>query len=372
MSAQVDDARFMARALQLAEQGLYTTHPNPRVGCVLVQGGAIIAEGAHLYAGEPHAEVHALRAAGTQARGATAYVTLEPCCHTGRTPPCTDALIAAQVARVVVAMTDPNPLVAGKGAQRLQAAGIAVDIGCGRTQAEQLNPGFIMRMREGRPYVRSKMAVSLDGRTALANGVSKWITGEAARADVQRWRARSSAVMTGIGTILADDPALTVRAWPVRKQPLRVVIDRRLRTPPGAQVLRVPGTTLIATRADPALKQAQALNAAGAEVVRVDSEGGTDDAGLDFMQLLQTLAAREINEILVEAGAGLNGALLARGLIDELIVYMAPHVLGNSARGMFVLPELQDMDARVALEIVDARAVGTDWRMIAKVSRQTQ
>lgn len=358
------DAQFMARALQLAAQGLYTTHPNPRVGCVVVNDGRIVGEGAHLYAGEAHAEVHALHAAGGRARGATAYVTLEPCCHHGRTPPCTQALIDAGVARVVTAMEDPNPRVAGKGAAALRAVGIAVEVGLMQAEAERLNVGFVRRMRTGRPFVRSKLAISLDGRTALQNGASRWITGEAARADVQHWRARSSAIVTGIGTVLADDPALNVRAFPRRVQPLRVIVDTKLQTPPQAQMLRLEGKTLIATASRDGARIG-ALQAQGAEVLTL----AADADGVDLAALMAQLAAREINEIWVEAGARLNGVLLARGLIDELVIYLAPHLLGNDARGMFALPALTDMAQRTALTIDDVRRIGADWRMVARVER---
>ena len=362
MTFSADDARYMARALQLAERGLYTTDPNPRVGCVLVRDGAVVGEGAHLYAGEPHAEVHAVRAAGAHARGATAYVTLEPCCHTGRTPPCTDTLIDAGVARVVAAMQDPNPKVSGGGARRLEERGIRVELGLLAAQAERLNPGFVARMRRGRPYVRSKIAASLDGRTALANGASQWITGEAARTDVQRYRARSSAVLTGIGTVLADDPALNVRSFPIARQPTRIVVDSRLRMPAHAKLLALPGKTWIACAA-PAGARVAAFEAAGAEILKLP-DGRRE---VDLAALMHELARREINELLVEAGAHLNGALLQQGLIDELVIYFAPHLLGADARGMFAMAPFQSMAERVALEVVDVRAVGVDWRMVANV-----
>lgn len=357
------DAQFMARALQLAAQGLYTTHPNPRVGCVIVKDGRVVGEGAHLVAGEAHAEVHSLHAAGARARQATAYVTLEPCCHQGRTPPCTQALITAGIARVVAAMEDPNPRVAGKGAAQLRAAGIAVDVGLMQTEAERLNPGFIRRMRTGRPFVRSKLAISLDGRTALQNGVSRWITGEAARADVQHWRARSAAILTGIGTVLADDPALNVRAFPQRIQPLRIVVDSRLEMRPQAKMLQLEGRTVIATASRDETRIA-ALQAQGAEILPL----AADSAGIDLAALLVELATREINEVWVEAGARLNGALLTERLIDELVIYLAPHILGNDARGMFALPALTDMAHRTALTITDVRRVGDDWRIVASVN----
>lgn len=363
MTVTPDDARHMGRALALAARGLYTTDPNPRVGCVLVNDRQVVGEGWHERAGGPHAEVQALRAAGTAARGATAYVTLEPCCHHGRTPPCTRALIDAGVARVVAAMPDPNPKVAGQGVAELAGAGIAVDVGLMQDEAGRLNPGFVSRMTRGRPYVRVKLAASLDGRTALATGESKWITGAAARADVQRLRARSSAILTGVGTVLADDPSLTVRDLDIGRQPLRVVVDGNLSLRADARLLRLPGRTLVVTAADDG-DYAEALIAAGAEVMVLAGGVGRVDLPL----LMQDLAAREVNELLVEAGATVCGALLAAGLIDELVVYLAPHLLGSSARGMFDLPALESMADRVALDIVDVRAVGKDWRITARPS----
>lgn len=354
--------RHMAEALRLARRGLYTTDPNPRVGCVIARDGEIVGRGWHEVAGGPHAEIHALRQAGERARGATVYLTLEPCCHEGRTPPCTDALIAAGVARVVAAMDDPNPQVAGRGAEILRRGGIAVELGLMQHPAEELNPGFIRRMRDGRPYVRAKLAVSLDGRSAMASGESRWITGEAARADAQRWRARSSAILTGVGTVLADDPALTVRAFDIGRQPLRVVADSRLRTPAAARLLQQPGATLIAG-ADPGGARAEALRRAGAEVLCLPGPGGA----VDLAALMTHLARREVNELLVEAGAGLTGALLGGGWVDELIVYLAPSLMGSHARGMADIPGLERLAERITVEITDVRAVGTDWRIVAKV-----
>ncbi len=359
------DFEYMSRALQLAERGLFTTDPNPRVGCVLVKDGAVVGEGWHVRAGEAHAEIIALAQAGEQARGATAYVTLEPCCHHGRTPPCTEALINAGVTRVVAAMVDPNPQVSGQGLAQLQAAGIAVERGVMAAQAEGLNPGFVMRMRKGRPFVRAKLAMSLDGRTAMASGESKWITGEAARADVQRLRARSSAIITGIGTVLMDDPSLTVRLEGEgavhTRQPLRVVLDPHLSLPPTARLLGLPGRTLVFTAANDAAPREQLVRA-GAEVVRIASQ---DDA-LDLHAMLEMLAGEQVNEALLETGATLSGAMLRAGLIDELVVYMAPHLMGDGARGLFHLPGLTEMKDRVALDITDIRAVGKDWRITAR------
>ena len=357
-----DDVRHMARALQLAKRGLYTTDPNPRVGCVIVRDGLVVGEGWHRCAGEPHAEIHALAAAGSQARGATAYVTLEPCCHHGRTPPCSAALVRAGITRVVAAMPDPNPRVARQGIADLEKAGIRVDIGLLQAESERLNPGFISRMTRGRPYLRVKLAASLDGRTALANGESKWITGEAARADVQRLRARSSAILTGIGTVLADDPSLTVRDLDIDRQPLRVVVDPQLRMRPAARMLTLPGATLVVTSAEQA-NNAAALRAAGAEVFCLPVVPDR----MNLKLLLEHLAAREVNEVLVEAGATLCGELLRAGLVDELVLYLAPHLLGSGARGLFNIPGLEDMADRIALDIQDVRAIGKDWRITAKL-----
>lgn len=364
MSFTDTDARYMARALQLARRGLYTTDPNPRVGCVIVKDDKIVAEGWHMRAGEPHAEVNALKVAGMHAHGATVYVTLEPCCHHGRTPPCTDALLNVGVRRVVVAMRDPNPQVAGKGCAALESRGVRVDIGLMEGQAKELNPGFIARMQRGRPFVRIKLAASLDGRTALAGGESKWITGEPARADVQKWRARSSAILTGISTVLADDPRMTVRdqtIGDIGRQPLRVVLDGHLRMSPAANMLRQPGTTLVVAAADEN-KNAAALRAAGAEIVFLAS----DDGHIDLKALLEHLAARQVNELLVEAGATLCGALLKERLVDELVFYYAPYLLGSEERGMFQMPPLARMDERLSLEVIDTRSIGRDLRIVAR------
>jgi len=370
------DYAFMARALRLAERGIYSADPNPRVGCVLVRDGEIVGEGWHCRAGESHAEVHALRQAGERARGADVYVTLEPCCHHGRTPPCSDALIAAGVARVVAATADPNPRVAGEGMRQLTRAGITVETGLLQNEAERLNRGFLQRMRGGRPWVRCKLAMSLDGRTALANGASQWITGEAARRDVQYWRARSSAVMTGIGTVLADDPALTVRSQPPLwaecgcgeeiRQPLRVVLDTSLRMPAQARMLKQPGRTWIVTAAEDQAA-AQGLAAAGATVLRAPPAYG--ESGLNLSAVLQILAKEGINELWVEAGATLSGALVQEGLVDELIIYMAPLLMGDMARGLFHLPSFERLAECIALDISEVRAVGHDWRITAQVRK---
>lgn len=357
----MDDHRFMAQALQLAALGMHSTTPNPRVGCVIVQAGKIIGEGWHQRAGTEHAEVHALQQAGAAARGATMYVTLEPCSHHGRTPPCADAVVAAGVARVVVAMADPNPQVAGRGLAQLQAAGIQVDVGLMEAAASELNLGFISRMTRGRPWVRSKAAASMDGRTALANGVSQWITGPAARRDVQNWRAQSCAILTGIGTVLADDPQLNVRDIETPRQPLRVIVDSQLRTPPQAKVAGA-GTLVVSTVED--TEKIQTLLDAGAEVLVLPSTDGQ----VDLTLLLELLAERGVNDLMVEAGATLNGALLEAGLVDELVLYLAPLLLGDTARGLFALPALRKMDERKNLSLIDVRQIGNDMRVIARVT----
>ena len=356
-----DDHRFMAQALRLAERGLYSASPNPRVGCVIVRDGQVVGEGWHERAGTPHAEIHALQQAGERMRGATVYVTLEPCSHHGRTPPCTDALIAADVARVVAAMRDPNPQVAGQGIEKLARTGIQVEVGLMEAQALELNIGFVSRMTRERPWVRLKVAASLDGKTALNNGVSKWITGPAARSDVQHWRARSCAILTGVGTVLADDPQMNVREIETSRQPLRVIVDSNLNTPPSAKIL-AGGNALIACAVEDAAK-AQALRAAGADVLVLPGS----DGHVDVARLLQVLAEREVNELMVEAGATLNGALLNAGLVDELILYLAPVLIGDAARGLFALPELQQMDQRKNLIVQDVRLVGQDIRVMARV-----
>ena len=364
------DHLYMARALRLAERGLTSTDPNPRVGCVLVKGGDVVGEGWHERVGEAHAEIHALQQAGERAAGATAYVTLEPCCHHGRTPPCTDGLIEAGVARVVAAMQDPNPRVAGRGLAVLRQAGVEVASGLMEAQAAALNPGFIKRMRQGRPLVRVKLAMSLDGGTAMASGESKWITSEAARRDVQRLRARSGAIVTGIGTVLADDPSLNVRIAPAElpgvdrdaclPQPLRVVLDPRLQMPAQSKMLGLAGETLVVC-SNWLGERAGALQRAGAEVVTL---AGTSDQ-VDLAGLLDLLAQRQINELLIEAGQVLAGAALYAGLVDELVVYAAPHVMGKDARGLFHLPGVQRMRERIELSIMDLRMVGKDIRILA-------
>jgi diaminohydroxyphosphoribosylaminopyrimidine deaminase/5-amino-6-(5-phosphoribosylamino)uracil reductase len=351
------DHAHMAHALRLAENGMFTTQPNPRVGCVIAHGENVAGEGFHQRAGEPHAEVLALREAGERARGATAYVTLEPCAHHGRTPPCADALIAAGVARVVIAADDPFPQVAGRGVEKLRMAGIAVETGLMREVARELNIGFFSRIERARPWVRVKLAMSLDGRTALANGRSAWITGEAAREDVQRWRARSSAVLGGSGTVLADNPRLTVRLPPGSGfMPLRVILDRQLRTPAGSHVLDGAVPTLLLHGAAATCTDDRF---ARVERVAMATHGGT----MDLRAALALLAGRGCNEVHVEAGPTLCGALFAGGLVDELLLYVAPLLLGDSARPLLQLPALADMAARWQLRMVDQRMLGPDLRL---------
>ncbi len=360
MSFSAADGRMMARALQLAERGLWTTSPNPRVGCVLVRDGAIVGEGWHEKAGQPHAEVHALRAAGERARGATAYVTLEPCSHHGRTPPCAEALVAAGVARVVAAMEDPNPLVAGRGLALLRAAGIETASGLLENEARELNLGFVSRMTRGRPWLRLKAAASLDGKTALNNGSSQWITGPEARRDGHRWRARACAILTGIGTVRDDDPSLTVRDVETPRQPLRVIVDSRLETPPTAKIL-AGGRVLIAAAVE-APERAAALRAAGAEIVLLANAQGK----VDLAALLQELGRRGINELHAEAGHKLNGSLLREGLVDEFLFYLAPCLIGDDAAGLFNLPALTSLADKRSLRILDLRQVGPDIRLLAR------
>ena len=368
MAITAADIDFMARALRLAERGLYTTMPNPRVGCVLVKDGQVIAEGWHERAGEPHAEANALLAAGDNARGATAYVSLEPCSHHGRTGPCSQALVNAGVSRVVYAMEDPNPLVSGRGIEILRTAGIVVDGPVLENDARALNPGFIRRMERKLPYVRCKMAMSLDGRTAMESGESKWITGPKARADVQRLRARSCAIISGVDSILQDNASLTVRADELglpnaeaaaAKQPLRVILDSQLRTPRNALMFKQATPILLVHNG-----QVDAALLSGwpdfVELIALPAKDGR----IDLQALLRELAQRQCNEVLVEAGATLAGSFLRRGLLDEIIIYMAPKLLGSHARPLFGLP-LETMSASLSLKINDIRAVGRDWRITA-------
>ncbi|MBV8343015.1 MAG: bifunctional diaminohydroxyphosphoribosylaminopyrimidine deaminase/5-amino-6-(5-phosphoribosylamino)uracil reductase RibD [Gammaproteobacteria bacterium] len=355
----------MQRALTLAVHGLETTDPNPRVGCVIAQRDRIVGEGWHERAGERHAELAALAAAGSAAAGASVYVTLEPCSHQGRTPPCVEALAAAQVARVVYAAGDPNPRVNGRGAAALRAAGIEVEAGLMADEAAELNAGFVKRMQHGRPLVRLKLAMSLDGRTALASGVSRWITGEMARADVQRWRARSSALLTGVGTVLADDPRLDVRLpdpaeGAARRQPLRVVLDTRLRTPATAQLFAGGGEVLILTMlgaADEA--RAAGLTRSGARIESLPAKDGR----LSLAAVLERLAELEVNELLVEAGATLAGELLRESLVDELLLYVAPRLLGPAARPLVALPELHALTEAPEYTLIETQLLGEDLRL---------
>jgi diaminohydroxyphosphoribosylaminopyrimidine deaminase / 5-amino-6-(5-phosphoribosylamino)uracil reductase len=398
------DKSAMQRALELAARGLETTDPNPRVGCVIAHGERVIGEGWHERPGEAHAEVAALRVAREDPAGATVYVTLEPCSHFGRTPPCINALISARVRRVVFAVQDPNPLVSGKGAAALRAAGIAVDCGLMEDEAVELNVGFMKRMRQRRPWVRLKLAMSLDGRTALASGLSQWITGEAARADVQHWRARSSAVLIGAGTLLADDPRLDVRLpGENRRQPLRVVLDARLRTSPSARLFSTGGKILILTASD---EEARPIPAPSATVVSIDrtvplERLSTGDGGnarpalsrtaaraqlaergaqvedvpsrgnqLDLGAVLDRLGALDANEVLLEAGARLAGAFLKESLVDEMLLYMAPKLLGPQARPLVELPEIQSLDLARQFAVQETVQLGDDLRIRLRPRRR--
>jgi diaminohydroxyphosphoribosylaminopyrimidine deaminase/5-amino-6-(5-phosphoribosylamino)uracil reductase len=361
MTGSSDNA-YMAQALRLAERGLYTAMPNPIVGCVIVNDGVVVGEGWHQVAGENHAEVNALQAAGDRARGATAYVTLEPCAHHGKTPPCAAALVAAGVAEVVIGLRDPHPEVDGRGIRILEAAGISVRSGVLADAVQRQLEGFLSRVTRGRPLVRLKTACSLDGRTAMASGESRWITGPAARADVQRLRARAGAILTGIGTVLADDPSLTVRDPAIDtggRQPLRVVLDDHLRMPPSAKMLTLAGETLIYCSSDANHK---ALVAAGAGVVQVGASNGHVDASA----VLDDLGARGVNEVLVEAGPILGGSLITANLVDELVIYQAPHIMGSETRGMFRTPAWTALSDRRPLAIIDTHPVGPDTRITAR------
>lgn len=358
------DHDFMARALELAAQGLYTTAPNPRVGAVVVREGRIVGEGWHHRAGEPHAEVLALAQAGGLARGATVYLTLEPCSHFGRTPPCVNALVDAQVARVVSAMEDPNPRVNGRGLERLRTAGVDVRCGLLEQEARELNIGFVSRMARGLPWVRLKIAASLDGGTALPNGKSQWITGVAARTDGHAWRARACAIFTGIGTVRDDDPELTVRLVHTERQPLRVLVDSRLEIDLEAKLLR-GGNLLIACAVDNPGKEAE-LRDRGCEIIKLSNAEGK----VDLPALIRELAAREINELHVEAGHRLNGSLLRAGCVDELLVYLAPSLLGEAA-GMFALPALESLGDRVRLMFHSVGRVGDDLRVLARLVHES-
>ncbi len=368
MSFSPFDHQCMATALKLAARGLFSPHPNPRVGCVISKGQNILGRGWHEFAGGPHAEIAALRDAREDVKGSTAYITLEPCSHHGRTPPCTEALLSAGISRVVVASADPNPQVNGQGLKKLRNAGLTVESGLMADEAEALNPGFFMRMRKGRPWVRVKSAISLDGRTALGNGDSKWISSEASRRDVQKWRARSSAVLTGIGTVLADNPAMNVRldnnqpgqngqdGQPPGRQPLRIIADSRWRTPPGSRILADPATAIIAGTRDVAVPPE--LEATGAQCISLPAVAGRTD----LVALLSRLAEMELNEVQVEAGARLCGALLKNRLVDEILIYQAPQLLGEGGPGPFNFGPLESMDERTHLKLLESRRLGNDWR----------
>ncbi len=362
----LNDTDGMALALEWAARGMFITAPNPRIGCVIVRGGAVIGAGHTQPAGQAHAEIQALRdaeARGNDVRGATAYVTLEPCSHFGRTPPCSDALVRAGLGRVVAAMTDPNPLVAGQGMARLEAAGIAVSTGVMADAAYEMNIGFFSRMRRGRPWVRLKTAASLDGMTALHSGESQWITGPDARADGHAWRARACAILTGIGTVKADDPELTVRAVDTPRQPRRIIVDSKLEIDPGAKVLAGAPAWIVAAAAHP--EKEAALRAAGHEVILLPNAVGK----VDLPALMQELGRREINELHVEAGSKLNGSLVREGCVDELLVYLAPCLVGD-AQGMFALPALQSLDQKQQLVFHDTRQIGADLRILARFTNK--
>ena len=350
------DGEMMGEALALARRGMHTTHPNPRVGCVLASASSIVGRGFHARAGEAHAEIAALNEAGAAAHGSTAYVTLEPCAHHGRTGPCCDALIEAGVKRVVFANDDPNPLVAGKGCRGLLEAGITVESGLMNEEARALNPGYFSRHERGRVFLRSKIAISLDGRTALANGASKWISGDAARGEVQQLRARSSAILTGVDTVLADDPRLDVRlreAGAEFIQPLRVILDSHVRTPAGARVFERGGTVHLISADDGAQNLPRAVH----------HRVGAAPEGVDLHEVMGVLMELGCNEVLVEAGPALNGSLLSAGLVDELVIYMAPHLLGESGRALAHLGVLKKMSQRIELSLTDVTPVGEDLRL---------
>ena len=357
------DYAFMSRALQLAEKGLYSTTPNPRVGCVITRGTQIIGSGWHERAGQPHAEIIALQEAGAAARGAVAYVTLEPCSHFGRTPPCARALVDAGIARVFVAMEDPNPLVSGRGCELLERMQIGVQTGLLQAEAQALNIGFISRMVHKRPWVRMKIAASLDGKTALKNGLSQWITSEAARHDAHRWRARSCAILTGMGTVKLDDPELTVRFVETSRQPKKIVVDRHLQIPLDAKLFHGEQVLIFTANEQDEGKKKSLAELGAQAIVLPDAEGRVD------LQKMLTLLATEfaMNEILVEAGCGLSGALVSAGLVDEIIFYFAPHLLGDEAQGMVKWPELMSLEQKKQLKIADLRMVGQDMRVIAKL-----
>jgi diaminohydroxyphosphoribosylaminopyrimidine deaminase/5-amino-6-(5-phosphoribosylamino)uracil reductase len=347
------DEAMMRRALALAEKGLYTTTPNPRAGCVITRGETIVAEGWHERAGEPHAEAVALTLAGESAQGASVYVSLEPCSHYGRTPPCAGALINAKVARVIAALRDPNPQ-AARGGEALAAAGIGFEHGLLEDEARELNIGFLSRIQRGRPWVRLKIAATLDGRSALASGASQWITGKEARRDGHRWRARACAVLTGVGTVTADDPQLTVREVETPRQPLRVIVDSRLETPRGAKILQGDRVLIFAARQAPAPENA--------DVVVLPNAHGK----VELPRMLEELARRGVNELHVEAGFRLNGSLVREGCVDEFLLYLNPSFLGDGAQGMLDLPAVAALEQRLSLKLVSVERLGEDLRILAR------
>jgi diaminohydroxyphosphoribosylaminopyrimidine deaminase/5-amino-6-(5-phosphoribosylamino)uracil reductase len=364
----LNDTDGMTLALALAARGMYSTAPNPRIGCVIVRDGEVIGAGHTQPAGQAHAEIMAMRdaeARGHDVRGATAYVTLEPCNHHGRTPPCSDALVRAGLGRVVAAMVDPNPLVAGQGLAKLEAAGIAVASGVLAEAAHEMNIGFFSRMQRGRPWVRLKAAASLDGMTALHNGQSQWITGPDARADGHAWRARACAILTGIGTVKADDPQLNVRAVETPRQPRRIIVDSRLEIDLAARVLAGGPSWIAAAVADP--EKEAALRAAGHDVIMLPNASGK----VDLAALMQELGRREINELHVEAGFKLNGSLVREGCVDELLVYLAPCLIGD-AQGMFALAPLENLDRKHRLKYHEIKQIGDDLRILARFIPQQQ
>jgi diaminohydroxyphosphoribosylaminopyrimidine deaminase / 5-amino-6-(5-phosphoribosylamino)uracil reductase len=357
----------MARAMQLARQGLYTSHPNPRVGCVLVKDNKIIGEGSHIQTGKEHAEINALKQVGDHARGATCYVTLEPCVHTGKTPPCTQGLISAGLGQVVASMVDPNPMVYGNGLIKLKEHGINTSIGLLETEAKEINKGYVKRMSTGIPYIRCKLAISTDGKTALASGESKWITNDQARNDVQIFRAESSALLTGIGTILSDDPRLTVREIELHGRiPLRVVIDRQLDIPLNAELFKHPGKVIIFTSSDKHEKISKLGD--------MDVDVLSPDTGVDFLSSSMKILAKEyhVNDILVEAGATLSGALLNNHLVDEFILYQAPIILGDKGRAMVNIGDIEKMNNKIILKLNEIRNIGDDIRMTYQVCNSSQ
>ncbi|MBB3122308.1 bifunctional diaminohydroxyphosphoribosylaminopyrimidine deaminase/5-amino-6-(5-phosphoribosylamino)uracil reductase RibD [Pseudoduganella violacea] len=360
------DLEGMRLALEWAGKGLYTTSPNPRIGCVIVRDGEVIGAGVTQAAGQDHAEIQAMKDArqrGHDVRGATAYVTLEPCSHHGRTPPCADALVRAGLGRVVAAMEDPNPLVAGQGMRKLAAAGIEVASGLLAAEAHEMNIGFFSRMRRGQPWVRMKSAASLDGMTALHNGQSQWITGPEARADGHAWRARACAILTGIGTVKADDPQLNVRSVETPRQPRRIVVDSKLEISPSARILEGGGTWIVAAAANP--EKEAALRERGAEIIVLPNAHGK----VDLPELMRELGRRQINELHVEAGSKLNGSLIREGCVDELLLYLAPMLLGD-AQGMFALPALAELSGKYDLKFHEFKQVGSDLRILARFNPQ--